>query len=497
MKIAVIGSGYVGLVAAACFAEIGHEVICADNDVTKVAALKAGKLPIHEKHLPDLVSRHSGTGLTFTSSTRDAVRASSVVFIAVGTPSAENGGADLSYVEGVARDIAASINGFKIVVEKSTVPVYTNEWIRKTMLVDGAPEAGFEVVSNPEFLREGTAVSDFLYPDRIVIGCNSERAAMVMRHIYAPILDGSYCNNSGAVLRPDGAQSRAALIQTSARSAELIKHASNAFLAMKISFINAVAGLCESVGADIEDVSRGIGADSRIGSQFLRAGLGYGGSCFPKDVSAFKLVARQSGYEFRLLDEVTRINDDQRHAFLQKIQKVVGGLKGKRFGVLGLAFKGGTDDIRESPAMAVVKALLSEGSMVAAFDPAAMGRAEAELQHKNLTYAETPYVAAHGADALLILTDWPEFSELDMEQMGAGLRHPLIFDGRNLYDRDKMAAHRLNYYSVGRLPAISGSTEATVLHEHANGMPAPNGKTRMNGKNLQPHASIAVAGSGS
>ncbi len=457
MKIAVIGSGYVGLVAAACFAEIGHEVICADNDLQKIAALIAGTLPIHEKFLPELVQRHCGNRLTFTTSTRDAVRASRVVFIAVGTPSTEDGNADLSYVEGVAREIAASIDDFKIVVEKSTVPVYTNEWIHRTMALHGAPEGHFEVVSNPEFLREGTAVCDFLYPDRIVIGCRSEAAAAIMREIYAPILDGTYAGQPCGIPRPKFGAAAPQLIRTSARSAELIKHASNAFLAMKISFINAVASICESVDADIEDVSQGIGADARIGSRFLRAGLGYGGSCFPKDVSAFKLVARENGYEFGLLDEVTRINNEQRRRFLQKVAAALGILKGKRLGVLGLSFKGGTDDIRESPAISIVKELLSHEACVVAYDPAAMERAAAEVQNDKLTYAESAYKAALGADALLILTDWQDFAELDLARIACSLRQRLVFDGRNLYRPEQMAAFGLHYYSMGRAFASAAS----------------------------------------
>src|SRR5881409_2426293 len=343
MHIAVVGSGYVGLVAGACFADLGHEVILVDNDEQKLAALKAGQVPIHENFLPELLGRHRGSRLEFSGDLQKAVRASEAIFIAVGTPPTEQGEADLSYVESVARSISGAINGYKVVIEKSTVPVYTSDWIRKIILRNAAPPDSFDVASNPEFLREGTAVTDFLYPDRIVIGADTERCASLLREIYAPLSDGSYYQRPDAIPKPDRARVPPPLIVTSARSAELIKHASNAFLAMKISFINAVANVCELVSADIEEVSRGIGADTRIGSRFLRAGLGYGGSCFPKDVSAFKSVAKECGYELRLLDEVIRINDEQRQAFLCKVRTALWTLKGKRLAVLGLAFKGDTD----------------------------------------------------------------------------------------------------------------------------------------------------------
>lgn len=484
MKIAVVGSGYVGLVAAASFAEIGHQVICADNDIRKIAALQSGIVPIHEKFLPEIISRHCGERLTFTTSTQEAVRASDVVFIAVGTPPTEAGAADLSHVECVARDIARAINGFKLVVEKSTVPVYTNEWVHRAMLLNGAPEGQFEVVSNPEFLREGTAVTDFLYPDRVVVGCSSERAARMMREIYAPVIDGTYASEPTAIPRPEESLLVPQFIQTSARSAELIKHASNAFLAMRISFINAVANVCELVGADIEEVARGMGSDTRIGSRFLRAGLGYGGSCFPKDVSAFKTVAQECGYEFRLLDEVIRINDDQRQAFLRKVRTALWTLKGKRLAVLGLSFKGDTDDIRESPAVAIVKALLAQECSIVAYDPAAMERAKAELPCENISYAEGPYEAMHQADALLILTDWEEFASLDLARAKSLLRYPIVLDGRNLYEPEVMACHGLSYYSVGRTAVISKPAADPVrqvsVQKNGNGIHAisPNGNGR-------------------
>src|SRR5258707_2400126 len=304
MRIAVVGSGYVGLVAVACFADMGHDVILVDNDQQKLAALKSGQVPIHEQFLPELVSRQRGQRLKFSDDLQEAVRISSAIFVAVGTPATDSGDADLSYVESVAREISGSINGYKIVVEKSTVPVYTSEWVRKIILRNGAPADSFDVASNPEFLREGTAVTDFLFPDRIVVGADSERCAAVLREIYAPLSEGAYYKRADAIPGPDRAPIPPPLIVTSTKSAELIKHASNAFLAMKISFINAVASICESVGANVQQVCQGIGTDSRIGARFLNPGIGFGGSCFPKDLMAFRAVARECGYEFRLLDEV-------------------------------------------------------------------------------------------------------------------------------------------------------------------------------------------------
>jgi UDPglucose 6-dehydrogenase len=462
MRIAVVGSGYVGLVAGACFAELGHEVILVDNDSAKVAALTKGEVPIHEKFLPELLERHRGRRLSFMEDLAEAVRASSAIFIAVGTPPTDDGEADLSYVESVARGIAGSIDSYKVVVEKSTVPVYTSEWIRRVMLLNGAPAELFDVASNPEFLREGTAVTDFLYPDRIVIGADTERCAGVLRAAYAPLVSGKYYVNANAVPRPDSASVPPRLIRTSAKSAELIKHASNAFLAMKISFINAVASICESVGANIEQVCEGVGSDSRIGPRFLSPGVGYGGSCFPKDLMAFRSVARDCGYDFRLLDEVMRINEEQRVRFLRKVRRALWTLKGKRLAVLGLAFKGGTDDIRESPAISIVRSLLREGCEVVAYDPAAMDRAIEEL-NGSVKYAKSVAEVANGADALLILTDWEEFASLDLDLIQGLLRYPIIIDGRNLYDPEAMAERGLIYYSVGRPEAVPKPGIAATL----------------------------------
>jgi UDPglucose 6-dehydrogenase len=453
MQIAVVGSGYVGLVAGACFADLGHDVIVVDNDDKKLAALNRGEVPIHENFLPELLQRHRGTRLRFSDDLQTAVSASSAVFVAVGTPPTEQGEADLSYVESVARGIAGAINNYKIVVEKSTVPVYTSDWVRKIILRNGAEDGAFDVASNPEFLREGTAVTDFLYPDRIVVGADTERCAAVLREIYAPLVDGTYYLRPDAIPRPDRAQIPPPLIATSAKSAELIKHASNAFLAMKISFINAVASICESVGANVQQICKGIGTDTRIGPRFLNPGIGYGGSCFPKDLLAFRAVARECGYDFRLLDEVIRINEEQRQRFIRKVRSALWTLRGKRLGVLGLAFKGGTDDIRESPAILLVQALLQEGCQICAYDPAAQERAK-EVLNSSVQFAESAYEAARDADALLILTEWEEFAALDLKQLHAELKYPIVIDGRNLYHPEVMAANGFTYYSVGR-PAIS------------------------------------------
>jgi UDPglucose 6-dehydrogenase len=468
MRIAVIGSGYVGLVAGTCFADMGHEVILVDNDREKVAALQAGQVPIHEKLLPELLARHRGKGLRFSEDLPGAVEQSAAVFIAVGTPSTEHGEADLSYVETVARGIARAIKGYTVVVEKSTVPVYTSEWIRRILLRNAAAPDQFDVASNPEFMREGTAVVDFLYPDRILLGANSERSAAVLREIYAPMTNGSYYEREDAVPGPQSVKIPPPMILTSTQSAEIIKHACNAFLAMKISYINAVAAVCDSVGADIEQVREGMGSDRRIGPNFLHAGIGYGGSCFPKDLKAFRAVAREQGYEFKLLDEVMKINEEQRENFLKKVRNALWTLRGKRLAVLGLAFKGGTDDIRESPAIALVEKLVLEGCQIAAYDPAATERARPVL-HASVEYAGNPYEAARGADALLILTDWEEFCRLDWKRIYGQLKDPIVIDGRNLYHPATMAEKGFTYYSVGRpLVAAEDAAETVPARKRGN-----------------------------
>lgn len=464
VRIAVVGSGYVGLVAAAAFAEIGHEVVCVDNDERKVRALQSGEVPIHEEHLPELLRRHRNRGVRFTTDLAEATRACEALFIAVGTPQSDTGDADLSYVEAVAAEIARSIQHYTVLIEKSTVPVYTNEWIRKTIERNGVPGSLFDVASNPEFLREGTAVTDFLHPSRIVIGAKSARAADCLRRIYEPLTSGEYYRRPESIAGNCTPDSPAPLLMTSPRSAEIIKHASNAFLAMKISFVNSVANLCEAAEADIEEVARGIGMDPRIGDRFLRPGIGYGGSCFPKDVAAFRQVATHLGVDFRLLDEVARVNERQLCRFFDKVKEALWNLRGKRIGVLGLAFKCDTDDIRESPAIALVRRLLSEGATVVAYDPAAMQRtAEVLPEGRAMRYARDPYEAANLADAVLILTDWQEFAELDLKKLHTAMKYPLLLDGRNLFSPEKMRSLGFTYFSVGRAPALPEPADTMAI----------------------------------
>jgi UDPglucose 6-dehydrogenase len=451
IQIAVVGSGYVGLVAAVCFAEMGHTVICVDNDDRKVVALQGGDTLIHENHLPELLERYRNTKIRFMTDLAEATRECEAIFIAVGTPQSETGDADLSYVEAVACEIARSITSYKVIVEKSTVPVYTNEWVRRTIERNGVDCHLFDVVSNPEFLREGTAVADFLHPDRIVVGADSSRAAALLKDIYEPLTSGEYYKRADAIQGPCTPATPPPLLHTSTKSAEIIKHASNAFLAMKISFINAVSNLCEATNANVEQVALGMGLDSRIGPKFLRPGIGYGGSCFPKDVAAFRSVAEQMGVDFNLLNEVEKINLTQKKRFLGKVRSALWTLRSKRIGVLGLAFKGETDDIRESPAIDLIEMLIAEGCSVTAFDPAAMKRTQEVLPaNSNLRYVNSAYEAASDVDALLILTDWPEFGALDFNQLNKTMRYPIIIDGRNLYDPQVVAQHGFTYLSVGR-----------------------------------------------
>jgi UDPglucose 6-dehydrogenase len=451
VSICVIGSGYVGLVAAVCFSEMGHHVICVDNDEAKVKMLREGGVPIYEEHLTELLAKHLKAGMEFTTDLSSAVQRSEAIFIAVGTPQGDTGAADLSYVEAVVSEIARAMNGYKVIVEKSTVPVYTNEWIRRVLHRHGVEPDSFDIVSNPEFLREGTAIIDFLHPDRIVVGANTERSANLLKAIYHPLTSGAYYSQPDALPGVCNAANPAKLLVTSAQSSEIIKHASNAFLALKISFINAVANLAESVDADIEDIAEGIGLDSRIGPKFLRAGLGYGGSCFPKDVAAFHWVAQQQGVNFQLLEEVRKINETQKDVFFNKVRSALWTLRGKRLAALGLAFKGDTDDIRESPAIDMIKRLLEAGASITAYDPAAMERAEAVLPPSNkLAYAANIYEAAKDADAVLILTDWKEFASIDLVRLNQALRFPIVIDGRNLYKPQEMNDHGFTYVSVGR-----------------------------------------------
>jgi len=451
VSICVIGSGYVGLVASVCFAEMGHRVICVDNDEAKVKTLREGGVPIFEEHLPQLLAKHRDHGVEFTADLASAVERSEAIFIAVGTPQGETGAADMSYVEAVVSEISRHMNSYKVIVEKSTVPVYTNEWVSRVLHRHGVDPASFDVVSNPEFLREGTAVLDFLHPDRIVIGTNTDRAAAVLRRIYEPLTSGSYYDQPDALPGTCSASNPAPILVTSAQSAEIIKHAANAFLALKISFINAVANLAEAVDADIEDIAKGMGMDTRIGPRFLRAGLGYGGSCFPKDVAAFQWVAQQKGVNFKLLQEIRTINEAQRDIFFNKVLSALWTLRGKRLAALGLSFKGETDDIRDSPAIEVIKRLLDAGVIIKAYDPAAMERAKEVLRPSiKMQYAANLYEAAADADAVLILTDWREFGEIDLVRLHRVVRFPIVIDGRNLYKPQVMQDQGFTYVSVGR-----------------------------------------------
>jgi UDPglucose 6-dehydrogenase len=476
VNITIVGSGYVGLVAAACFAELGHKVVCVDKDESKIATLRAGKVPIHEELLPELLKKHLGSKLQFSTDLKDACRHAEAIFVAVGTPQDTSGRADLSYIDAVANEISKSVDGYKLIIEKSTVPVFTSEWIARILLRNGVPRSRFDVASNPEFLREGTAVRDFLVPDRIVIGSDSDRAVELSQRIYAPLTSGEYYRRSDAIARPSPTDPTARLVVTSTKSAELIKHSSNAFLAMKISFINNVANMCEAAGADVDEVAMGMGLDTRIGGKFLNAGIGYGGSCFPKDVAAFRHAAEQLGIDFGLLEQVQAINDQQQKRFVSKIASALWTLRGKRLGVLGLAFKGGTDDIRDSPAISIIELLLAEGAEIQAYDPAATDRARATLSASpSLRYAASAREAAQDADALLILTNWDEFAQLDLAELRTALHYPIVIDGRNVFSLHAMAAAGFDYLSVGRPPVYgaAASTEAVQQLPAVSGESSP------------------------
>ncbi|MBI2101517.1 UDP-glucose/GDP-mannose dehydrogenase family protein [Candidatus Woesearchaeota archaeon] len=429
MKIAVVGTGYVGLVTGTCLADLGNEVVCVDIDEEKIKSLNKGIIPIYEPGLDGLVANNKKAGrLEFTSDLKKSIKECGVVFICVGTPPKENGEADLSYVENVARAIAEAMDSYKVIVEKSTVPVETGEKVARTIRAYNVHKADFDVVSNPEFLREGSAVNDFMHPDRVVIGCENERSRNVMKELYSPL--------------------NAPIIFTDIKSAEIIKHASNSFLAAKISFINAIANICELAGADIEKVSEGMGFDKRIGRSFLNAGIGYGGSCFPKDVDAFVRIAEKFGYDFRLLKAVQEINNAQRDNFMKKIEKALWVVKGKTIGVLGLAFKPNTDDMRLAPSIDIISQLQKEGAKIKAYDPEAMQKAGQIFN--GITYCNSPYEAAAGSDALVILTEWKEFKELDLKRIKPLMKHPLIIDGRNIYNPEEMRKEGFVYISIGR-----------------------------------------------
>ncbi len=429
MKLAIIGTGYVGLVTGACFAEVGHRVICVDNDAAKVKVLQAGGIPIYEPGLEELVKNNVAAGrLSFTNSTAEGVEKSDVVFIAVPTPPLSDGAVDLSFIEKVAREIAAAMSSYKIVVDKSTVPVRTGEKVAETIKRYCKAQVDFDVVSNPEFLREGFAVGDLMKPDRVVIGVRSQRPVPALKEIYAPF--------------------QVPIIVTDIASAELIKHASNSFLALKISYINAISVLCEASGANIQEVANGMGMDERIGRRFLDASLGFGGSCFPKDLSAFVKIAEQNGYDFGLLKEVQRINREQMDRFVKKITETLWVLKDKRIGVLGLAFKQNTDDVRMSPAIELCHRLQKEGAVLRVHDPKAMEKARTVLE--NAEFIPNMNDVAEGCDAMVVATEWEEFKKLDLEKARKGMSHPILFDGRNLFDPAEMERMGFIYKSIGR-----------------------------------------------
>ncbi|MBI5774716.1 MAG: UDP-glucose/GDP-mannose dehydrogenase family protein [Verrucomicrobia bacterium] len=429
MKLTIIGTGYVGLVTGTCFAEVGHHVICVDNDANKVRVLQGGGIPIYEPGLEEMVKRNVAAGrLSFTASTKEGVEKSDVIFIAVPTPPQPDGSVDLSFIEKVAREIAAAMTSYKIVVDKSTVPVKTGEQVAETIKRYCKAKVDFDVISNPEFLREGFAVEDLMKPDRIVVGVGSQRPVSAMKEVYSPF--------------------NAPIIITDINSAELIKHAANSFLALKISYINAISVICEASGANVIEVANGMGMDARIGRRFLDASLGFGGSCFPKDLSAFIKIADQLGYDFHLLKEVQRINAQQMDRFVKKITDTLWVLKEKKIGVLGLAFKQNTDDVRMSPAIDLCQRLQKEGATLRVHDPKAMDKAKAVL--KDVTYVADMNEVADGCDALVIATEWPEFKKLDLERARKALSHPIMFDGRNLFEPAEMERLGFIYKSIGR-----------------------------------------------
>lgn len=432
MRLSIVGTGYVGLVTGTCLAEVGHEVVCVDNNAEKVRQLQAGSIPIYEPGLEQLIPKNvAAKRLRFTDSIADGVENSDVIFIAVPTPPQPDGSVDLSFIEGVAREIAGCMSSYKIIVDKSTVPVRTGEKVGETIRRYNRAKVDFDVVSNPEFLREGFAVDDLMHPDRVVIGVRSQRPVATMKEVYQPFA--------------------APIIVTDINSAELIKHAANSFLALKISYINAVSLLCEATGANVVEVANGMGLDKRIGRQFLNAGIGFGGSCFPKDLSAFIKIAEQLGVDFRLLKEVQSINAHQMERFLKKISETLWVVKDKRIAVLGLAFKQNTDDVRMSPAIELCQRLLKEGALLRVHDPKAMDKARSVLPPSDrVDYVPNIRDIGEGCDALVIATEWPEFTQLDLDLLRRQLSHPIVFDGRNLLDPVEMERRGFLYKSVGR-----------------------------------------------
>jgi len=431
MDLAIIGSGYVGLVTGACFADVGHNVICVDNDVQKIKQLQDGKVPIYEPGLEEVIHRNvSAHRLRFSSSIAEGVDKSQIVFIAVPTPQQPNGDVDLSFIEKVAREIAAVLSDYRVIVDKSTVPVKTGEKVAESIKRYNRHGAKFDVVSNPEFLREGCAVSDLMHPDRIVIGAQSEHAIDLMKKVYEPFM--------------------APILVTDINSAELIKHAANSFLALKISYINAISAICEASGADVEKVADGIGMDHRIGRDFLDAGIGYGGSCFPKDIAAFITISDRLGVPFELLKEVQRINQAQKERFLKAIRDTLWVLREKKIAVWGLTFKPDTDDVRLSVAIDLVADLLREGAQVAAYDPKGMEKAREIKAIAEAKLAVSALEAVGGAEALIIATEWSEFANVDLAVVKEKMATPIVFDGRNLFDPETMGQLGFHYHSIGR-----------------------------------------------
>ena len=434
MNICVVGTGYVGLVTGAVFADLGNDVVCVDNDAAKVAALEAGRMPIYEPGLEEMVARNAADGrLTFAVDLAAAVKRSVIVFITVGTPPKPNGQADLGAVEDVARGIAQAMERYTVVVNKSTVPVGTGDFVREVIERHQTTKVAFDVVSNPEFLREGSAIEDTLRPDRIVIGAPTQQVAMTLLELYAPLE------------RP--------MIITDVPSAEMIKYASNAFLSTKISFINAIANICELAGADVTQVMKGMGLDPRIGAAFLSAGLGYGGSCFPKDTDSLVHTASSLGYDFAMLRAVVEVNRERAGHFVDVIGTALGPLRGLVIAVLGLAFKPNTDDMREAKSIEVVEGLLARGATVRVYDPVAMDVARGMLPGA-VTYCESPYEAASGAEAVALVTEWNEFKFLNLERLRGVMRRPVVFDGRNLWEPERMRRLGFTYYSIGRKPVL-------------------------------------------
>lgn len=430
MNICIVGSGYVGLVTGACFADLGNSVICVDNDESKIDKLKKGIMPIYEPGLEELVKRGVKEGrLDFTNRLKDGVKKSEVIFVCVPTPPKNNGDADLTFVEHVSRDIALSMPSYRLIVEKSTVPVNTGEWVEHTINVFNKRKIRFDVASNPEFLKEGSAIEDFMNPDRIVIGVKSKRAEDILKELYKPL--------------------NAPIVVTDIKSAEIIKHASNSFLATKISFINAIANICDKVGADVVDVARGMGLDKRIAKSFLSAGIGFGGSCFPKDLAAFVHIAEKLGYDFGILKEVQRVNKHQKESVIKKIEGLLWNLSKKTIGILGLSFKPGTDDLREAPSLEVIDSLLKEGAHIKAYDPVAMEKAR-RILGKNVIFCKDSYQVARDCDCLLIATEWNEFKELDFKKIKKLMRQPVLIDGRNIYDPKEMKKLGFRYVGIGR-----------------------------------------------